>query len=317
MITAIIEQIKKHQTIIIHRHVRPDPDAIGSQGGLREIIQAACPDKRVLITGENDSEFQYLIQMDEVRDEDFEDSLVIVCDTANQPRIEDERFHLGNTLVKIDHHPEVDTYGDLSWVDTDASSTSEMVFELFEVWEKDGAVLTDEGARLLYAGIVGDTGRFRHPNTTEKTFASAGKLIRYNFSRPDLYEAMYEKPIDLVRTEGYVLSNAEMLPSGVAYIKLTKEKLEEFGVTASMTASFVNAFSSIQGVKAWVFFVEEEEVIRVRLRSKGPAVNELASRYDGGGHPMASGASAYSWEETDALLGELDQLCRNYPEKQA
>ncbi|TMW71713.1 DHH family phosphoesterase [Alteribacter natronophilus] len=312
----IIELIHKHETIIIHRHVRPDPDAIGSQGGLREIIKATCPEKRVLVTGVEDSEFDYLTPMDQVSDEDFRDALVIVCDTANQPRIDDDRYGLGRTLVKIDHHPEVDQYGDVSWVDTEASSTSEMIFELYETWAKEGAALTDEGARLLYAGIVGDTGRFRHPNTTDRTFAAAGKLIEFNFSRPDLYDAMYEKSLELIRMEGFVLSNAEMLPSGTAYIRLPKKKLEEFAVTASMTAGFVNAFSSIKGVKAWVFFVEEEDEVRVRLRSKGPAVNDLAARYNGGGHPMASGATCYSWEETEELLRELDALCRNYPEKE-
>ncbi|MBM7096454.1 bifunctional oligoribonuclease/PAP phosphatase NrnA [Bacillus sp. H-16] len=305
----IIEKIKKYHTIIIHRHVRPDPDAVGSQSGLKELIISNFPEKRVLLAGEDDSEFTYLAGMDKIKDDDYKGALVIVCDTANLPRVDDQRYELGEFLIKIDHHPEVDVYGDLSWVDITASSTSEMICELYGVWQEDGAVLSDEASRLLYAGIVGDTGRFRHPNTTKRTFYWAGKLIEGDFSRPELYNAMYEKNIDLVRMEGYVLSQVELKPSGAAFIKLPAEILKEYKVDAGMTASIVNSFSTLKGVKAWVFFVEEEEEIRVRLRSKGPVINDLAARYNGGGHPMASGATVYSWEEAERLLEELDQIC--------
>ncbi|WP_035186526.1 DHH family phosphoesterase [Alteribacter aurantiacus] len=310
----IIEKIKQYETIIIHRHVRPDPDAIGSQAGLKELILENTEGKTVLLAGEDDGEFSFLKKMDHVKDEDYQNALVIVCDTANVPRIDDQRYKDGKTLIKIDHHPEVDAYGDESWVDVEASSTSEMICELFEEWSKEGARLSDEAARLLYAGIVGDTGRFRHPNTTDRTFYWAGKLIEGRFSRTSLYNAMYEKSIDLVRMEGYVLSNVELMPSGAAYIKLPKDLLETYKVDAGMTASIVNSFSTLKGVKAWVFFVEEEDEIRVRLRSKGPVINDLAARYHGGGHPMASGATAYSWDEAERLLKELDEICERYKE---
>ncbi len=305
----IIEQIKKYQTIIIHRHVRPDPDAVGSQAGLKQLILANHPEKKVYITGEDSEEFYYLAKMDDIPDEEYNDALVIICDTANLARVDDERYTQGKQVIKIDHHPEVDPYGDLSWVDIEASSTSEMVCELYDEWDNTGGTWNVEVARLLFAGIVGDTGRFRHPNTTDRTFYWAGRLIETGFSRPELYDAMYEKSLDLVRIEGYVLSQVELLPSGAAFIKLPQKTLAEFKVDAGMTASIVNAFSTMKGVKAWVFFVEEEELIRVRLRSKGPIINDLATRYHGGGHPMASGATVYSWEEADQLLEELDDIC--------
>lgn len=74
----------------------------------------------------------------------------------------------------------------------------------------------------------------------------------------------------------------------------------------------MNILSNIQGIKAWVFFIEEEDQIRVRLRSKGPVINEIAAKYNGGGHPLASGATIYSWEEADKLVNELESACIAY-----
>src|SRR5690625_2545476 len=127
----IIEWIQAYERIIIHRHVRPDPDAYGSQAGLQRMIQLSFPKKEVYIVGEEDPDLHYLARMDEISDDKYNDALVIVCDTANTGRICDQRYKLGKKIVKIDHHPNVDPYGDLLWVDTDASSTSEMIYELF------------------------------------------------------------------------------------------------------------------------------------------------------------------------------------------
>lgn len=312
MQSNIYEKIKEWDSIIILRHVRPDPDAIGSQAALKEIILQHFPEKKVYITGEEDESLQYLANMDLVDDATFENSLIIICDTANRERIDDERYEKGKYIIKIDHHPIVDEYGDMAWVNTNASSTSEMICELFLYFEKEGAQLTDEAARLLFAGIVGDTGRFRFPNTTPRTYYWASKLVEKNFSATALFERMYETTLPLLRLEGYVLSNVELRPSGAAIVNLPLEKLAEFGVSAKEASLIVNTFSTLQGIKAWVFFVEEEDLIRVRLRSKGPAIHKLAEKYKGGGHPMASGAQVETWEESEQFIRELDELCSAY-----
>lgn len=109
---AIIQAIKAYDTIIIHRHVRPDPDAYGSQAGLKEMIRKSFPEKNVYIVGESEPSLEFLAQMDEISDDTYKNALVIVCDTANAARISDQRFDLGNQLIKIDHHPNVDAFGD-------------------------------------------------------------------------------------------------------------------------------------------------------------------------------------------------------------
>jgi len=180
--SQIIDTIKQYDTIIIHRHVRPDPDAYGSQLGLKYLLQHNYPEKRVLAAGEHDFTLDFLDFPDAVEDKDFEGALVIVTDTANTERVDDQRYLKGAKVIKIDHHPNDDAYGDIVLVDIAASSASELIYELFtygrdqEAWQ-----LPTAAARLLYAGIIGDTGRFFLPSTTQKKISKAGEHMKADF----------------------------------------------------------------------------------------------------------------------------------------
>ncbi len=307
----IIDTISNYETIIIHRHVRPDPDAYGSSFGLKEILQASYPNKKIYVVGEHEETLNFLAKPDVLQDAQFEGALIIVTDTANTERIDDQRYQTGAFVIKIDHHPNDDGYGDLLWVNTQASSASEMIYDLYE----EGKVtanwqLTESAARLLFAGIVGDTGRFMFQSTSQKTFDTAGELIKYNFNRTELFNGMYEVDRNLLHLQGHIYQNFMIDENGAAYVKLPLAILEQFKVTASETSLLVGSLGNVKGIKAWIMFIEEEDQIRVRLRSKGPVINELAKQYGGGGHPLASGASVYSWEEADQIITKLIHLCQ-------
>lgn len=308
---SILNKIQQYETIIIHRHVRPDPDALGSQGGLAEIIKQSYPDKTVWVVGEEDQSLTFLNRMDSIANDDYHGALVIICDTANQERISDERYQLGDFIIKIDHHPNEDPYGDMIWVDTTASSVSEMIYEFYKFGsERNGLVLSETSALLLYAGIVGDTGRFLYSNTAPKTLQIAGELLSKGFDPADIYENMYKSKLNLARLNGYVLQTFTYLEEGAGYIFLDQQVLQKYRVTVSEASLLVNTFSNVEGLKAWVFFIEEPDQIRVRFRSKGPVVNTIAAKYSGGGHPMASGATVYTSEETERIIEDLVQACK-------
>lgn len=310
MKNKILETIKQYETIILHRHIRPDPDAYGSQCGLTEILKASFPEKNIYAVGKEEESLQFLRRLDTVHDEAYQGALVIVCDTANEGRICDSRYSLADMIIKIDHHPNEDPYGDIVWVDTNASSTSEMIYEFYLNGKDQGLVLNDAGARLLYAGIVGDTGRFLYPSTTEKTFKYAGELIHYNFSRTELYDKMYELNPNIVKLNGYVLQNFEVHSSGVASMILSKELLAKFDARTPEASLLVSVLGNVKGIIAWVFFIEEDDQIRVRFRSKGPVINGVARKYRGGGHPLAAGASIYSWDEVENVIRDLEAICQ-------
>ncbi|CAM3267118.1 DHH family phosphoesterase [Sporolactobacillus spathodeae] len=309
MLEKIFEEIKASQTIIIHRHVRPDPDAFGSQGGLATLIKDNFPEKKVWLTGEKSESLDFLLTMDTVADEIYQDALVIVCDTANRERIDDQRFTQGRKLIKIDHHPVVDSYGDLEWVDPSSSSTSEMIARFCR--SQPQLKLTPQAARLLFAGIVGDTGRFQYSNVTPETFETAAELVRQPFDRQDFFNHLYRNNVNVLHLNGYVLQNFTLTPEGVGFIKLSLDTIRHFHLQSSDASSLVNCFSSAENLKAWVLFSEEEGLIRARIRSKGPEIHLLAANYHGGGHPMASGATVYNWEEADQLIADLRALVRH------
>lgn len=306
MFQDILAKIKAYDTIIIHRHMRPDPDAIGSQVGLKEIIKHNFPEKRVLATGFDEPTLTWIAQMDQVTDEDFKGALVIVTDTANTPRIDDERYATGDFLIKMDHHPNDDVYGDICYVDTTASSTSEIVTD-FAL--NTGLALSDAAARVLYNGIVGDTGRFLYPATTSKTLMIASKLREYDFDFAAMARKMDSFPYKIAKLQGFIFDNLEVDDNGAARVLLTQADLKHFEVTDAETAAIVGVPGKIDIVEIWAIFVEQTDGhYRVRLRSKSKVINEIAKRHDGGGHPLASGANSYSLEENNQIYQEIKNI---------
>ena len=285
----ILEKIKAYNTIIIHRHMKPDPDALGSQLGLKALLEHHFPEKTIKVVGFNEPTLTWLAKMDQVEDTDYQGALAIICDTANTARIDDKRYLNAETIIKIDHHPNDEVYGDLVWVDTNSSSASEMI-ALFA--EATNLELSDYAAKMLCAGIIGDTGRFLYPSTSARTLRTMSFKI--------------------AKLQGYVYDHLEVDENGAARVILTQEILRKYDVTDAETAAIVGAPGRIDTVSLWGIFVEQADGhYRVRLRSKFVPINEVAKEHDGGGHPLASGANSYSLEENELIYQKLKNLLKN------
>ena len=232
----ILTKIKEYDTILIHRHKNPDPDALGSQCGLRAILRANFPEKKIYAVGYDEPTLTYLAEMDQVELESGTRYLSIVCDTANTPRIDDDRWMQADYVIKIDHHPNDDAYGDLRLVEPDRSSASEIITD-FAL--NHGLALNEEAARLLYGGIVGDTGRFLYPATSAQTLYLASKLAEFDFDRPALGREMTSFDMKVARLQGYVYENLEISENGAGRVLLSKEVLEKFNLRDAETSSIV------------------------------------------------------------------------------
>ena len=305
----ILEEIKEYDTIIIHRHMKPDPDALGSQVGLKALLEHHFPEKTIKAVGFNEPTLSWLAEMDQVDDTDYQDALAIICDTANTARIDDKRYTQADTIIKIDHHPNDEVYGDLVWVDTNSSSASEMI-ALFA--EATNLVLSDYAAKMLCAGIIGDTGRFLYPSTSARTLRVASQLREHNFDYAELTRKMETMSFKIAKLQGYVYDHLEVDENGAARVILTQEILKKYEVTDAETAAIVGAPGRIDTVSLWGIFVEQADGhYRVRLRSKFVPINEVAKEHDGGGHPLASGANSYSLEENELMYQKLKNLLKN------
>ena len=296
-----------YDTIIIHRHVNPDPDALGSQGGLYEILTAAFPEKRILKAGSVPDNLQFLLTMDAVEENDYkQNTLVVVTDTGNKARVDGvHEWMEAATWLKIDHHPNEEHYADFEYVNTSASSTSEIIYDLYQSHTQ--WMLNDAAARLLYAGIVGDTGRFLFSNTSSHTLAAASDFLNYDFDFTALNRHFIEVEENVARLSGYIQEHFVINEAGVASIVITQDLLKEYHVKNEDTASMVGLLGQVTSVKAWGFFIEKEDGsgYRCRLRSKTIPIVDVARRHDGGGHPFASGANARDLEEVNEVIAEL------------
>ena len=305
----ILEKIKEYDTIIIHRHMKPDPDALGSQVGLKALLEHHFPEKTIKVVGFNEPTLTWLAKMDQVEDTDYQGALTIICDTANTARIDDKRYLNAETIIKIDHHPNDEEYGDLVWVDTTSSSASEMV-AIFA--EETNLKFSDKAAYLLSAGIIGDTGRFLYPSTSARTLRIASQLREYDFDYAKLTRHMDTISYKIARLQGYIYDHLEVDENGAARVILTQEILKKYDVTDAETAAIVGAPGRIDTVSLWGIFVEQADGhYRVRLRSKFVPINGVAKEHDGGGHPLASGANSYSLEENELIYQKLKNLLKN------
>lgn len=305
----ILEQIKRYDTIIIHRHQRPDPDAFGSQLGLKALLQASFPEKKIYAVGKAVPGLSWISEaetfMDAVPNGAYHKALVIVTDTANAPRVDDQRWPEGQAVIKIDHHPNDDPFGDWQWVQEGQSATSTMIYEFYEALRPQ-LTMTAEVARLLYIGIIGDTGRFMYSNDSE-TFRVVSELFKYDFDYAKIHYNMTTISENAAKLSGYILQNVTILPSGFAYVILTRELIKQFNLGEAGTSFAVSLPSKIDTVKAWAIFEEQDEGnYRVRLRSRSIVINKIANRFEGGGHPMASGAWAQSREDIERLIQAVE-----------
>lgn len=312
LIKKIYNEIKKNNKIVIARHVGADPDALGSSLGLKEIILNTFPNKKVYTVGYPASKFKYMGTLDKFTEDMYQDALLIVTDTPDKGRVDDVDPSKFKKSIKIDHHPFIEKYCDIEWIDDTASSASQLIMELtFSTRLK----MNKKAAELLYLGLVADTNRFLFSYTTPKTFNLVSKLIKetdLDFSK--LYDLLYMRPFKEVKFRGYIADNLKVTKNGFAYLLINEKTLQKYNVDAATAGNMVNDFNYIDGVYAWgIFSVDKQNNnIRGSIRSRGPIVNETASKYNGGGHKFASGVRLKDEKEVKLLVEDLDNICLEY-----
>jgi len=310
----IYKQIKKSQKIVIARHVGPDPDALGSSLGLKEVILNTFPEKEVYVIGNPAKKFEFIGKMDKFN-EDMYDALLIVTDTPDKKRVDGVDASKFKHSIKIDHHPFIEKFCEIEWIDESASSASQMIAELvFNTSLK----LNDEAASKLYAGIIADTNRFMFEYSSFKTFYLTSELLRQsNIKITEIYDNLYMRPMKEIKFYGHLIECMQITENGVGYVKVNDETLKKYGVDAGTPGNMVNNFNHIEEVLIWVTFSEDKELKsnRVSIRSRGPIINEIAALFGGGGHIYASGVRLKTDEEMNELIEALDKCAKEYKEK--
>ena len=308
----IFKVIKKYDTIVIARHIGADPDALGSQFALKEIILKTFPNKKVYAVGNPASRFKFFGNNEKIDNIDTTKGLLIVLDTPDIKRIDGVSLNNFEYVIKMDHHPIIDKYANIELIDEDSCSTSQLILEFIF---NNKIEINKEIGEKLYLGIVGDTDRFLHDYTSSKTFSLVTRLLEEtNIDFTSLYKVLYQRPMSESRFEGYIYQNLILTENGVAYIKITDRKLKEFGVDSAAAGNMINDLKFVNEIIVWVFLTEDikSNLIRANIRSVGPYINDVATKFGGGGHKYASGVKLKTWDDSDKLINELDELVKNY-----
>ena len=313
---AILNKIKAYDRIMIFRHIRNDGDCVGSTKGFKAILQASFPEKQILLIDDDHSEYLAFLGPEDadVADELYADALAIVIDTATAKRISNQKFALCKEIIKIDHHIPVENYGVLNWVEEERSSACEMIVDFYATFQNE-LVLTKDAAYYLYTGMVTDSGRFRYQGVNGETMRCAGILLDQGIDTEVLFANLYLEEFSFLKFKAYVYEHMNITENGVAYIHVTAEMKERFGLSDEDASNSVSMLDKIRGCLCWLAFIDsslEPGTIRVRLRSRFMTVNEIAEQHHGGGHACASGATVYSLEEMQQLIAEADAASKLY-----
>lgn len=313
----IFETVKKYDKIILARHIGPDPDALGSVNGFKEIIKETFPNKEVYSVGAIATKFKFMGDVDKVKEDIFKDSLLIVCDTPNLPRIDGiEDINVFKEVIKIDHHPEIDDFGNIKWIDDTKSSVCQMIMELVY---NTKFKMTKSAAEKLFRGLVSDTGRFMYSYTSPDTMRIVSKLIddtKIDFT--SLYADLYRRPLADIRLLGYMYKNIKVTENGLGYLKLTDKILKEYNADAGAGGNLISSFNDVEDLCVWVIFTEDvkQGLIRVSVRSNGPIINKVLENHNGGGHMYSSGARIKDKKEIKQIIEELDAVAKEYKKQQ-
>lgn len=311
------KKIKEYDRIVVYRHVKPDFDAFGSQMGLVYWIKANFPKKEVHFVGEGSEKWcPSLYPTPEKLEESWFAQgpfLAIITDCANTERVSDNTMGRSTFKIKIDHHPEVDRYGDLNIVYPDIIAASEIV-ALFELSRSNHYTIPKESAEALFSGIVGDSGRFLYDPTDAATFRIVGDLVDLGIDMNGVYNKMYKKTKKDFENLKFVLNNTKFTEHGVGYYILTDADLNNLGITPIDGKMFVNEFRDLDGlfITASITENKEDNTFRVSIRSKFVAIDKIATQFRGGGHANASGATLKSLDEVPALIAALDKAVIDY-----
>jgi len=318
----ILRVINEKDNFVLLTHVHPDGDALGSLLGLADILDSIG--KRVLAYLDEPVSHMYdflpgcsrisnsLHDLRHFLDEAGPDIAAIALDCGEADRLGETKNELLKIrpFIGIDHHISHRKYGDLRWVESNRSSTGEMIYEIAEAL---GHTPSYNAAFALYVAIVTDTGSFKYECTRARTLEVAGQLIKRGVQPEKVSSYLYDNfSPQRFKLMEMVLGTLQLHDKDtIAMIHVTREMFEKSGSVVQDVEGFVDYPRSLQSVRVAAFLKEsKDDVISVSLRAKGDCdVAAIAKHFGGGGHRNAAGCRFES-SSIERVRKDLLKYCR-------
>ena len=325
------ELISTPKNIVITTHFKPDADALGSSLGLSGYLKKKGHTVTVITPSDYPKFIAWMSGNEEVINyEDYKNrgknnrlianaDIIFCLDFSVLARIEamaDVVRQSKAVKVMIDHHTFPEDFAEFTYHDTNAAATAQLIFQLV-VLLGDKALLDIPICECLYAGIMTDTGSFRHPSTTPAVHRIAADIMELGVNTNLIHRRIYDSStMERMKFLGYVISEKlVVLPEyRVAYFTVTEEELKKYNSQTGDTKGIVNYGLQIEGIVMSIIIVDRPEAVKMSFRSVEEfAVNQLASKYfNGGGHKNASGGKTTGI----GLQATIERLLSILPEYQ-
>ncbi|HZZ81501.1 MAG TPA: bifunctional oligoribonuclease/PAP phosphatase NrnA [Gemmataceae bacterium] len=302
--SPFVDLVHKHRHFLLTTHVRPDPDGLGSQLGLADVLERMGKTVQMVIASDWPPRYNFLDPQRRITRfvppglANQQTECIVVLDTGTWNQLGNfGEFMKSSTVDKvvIDHHMSQDDLGALRLLDTSSEATGRLVYEATQAL---GQTLTPKAASALFSALATDTGWFRHKNTTAATFALAEKLTLAGADPNYLYDAIYEQNTAArINLLGLVLQRLQVIDNGqIAYSEVYKDDYAKTGAIPADTEDAVGYTRSIMGIEVGLLFLEQPAGgIKVSFRSRGKVdVAKVAESFGGGGHKLASGATLHA-----------------------
>ena len=305
---TLLDAIVQSDIITIFRHEHPDCDALGSQWGLYTWIRENFPEKEVYASGFETTNQCVFPQSHTIADEVIENSTAIILDTANIARIDDDRATKAKRIVKVDHHPNREPFGDPCIVIDKAAATCEILTDFFQAYS-ESYTLSLTAAKYLYRGLLTDTLCYRTNNTTAHTLEAGAYLISKGIDVASVNRELFDVPYPIFNFQNYLRSKVRF-HRGLAYVIFRKEELRNLEITGSEARNYIDELGHVREFEIWAIFTESEENpghYNGSLRSKHVVINEIAQQFNGGGHPNACGVKNLTDTDLTAIINRLSR----------
>ena len=309
-VNLMLAKIKQYKKIVVFRHESPDFDALGSQYGMIEWLKHNFKNKQIIETGITNSQIGKNLFPKSSSVKITSPFLAIVLDTANSGRISGEAYKQADYIIKIDHHPSNDNYGDLNIVHTEASSVGELLYHIFTSKALRKYSMDKLAAKYLMIGLIGDTGRLIYPSTTLDTINAFNELAKTGINLQDIYRRMYEKSIEEIPVIKRIYNNLKITKEGLGYFYFLTKDQRDLKIHPDEVTKYLPYLANFKEIKIFASITEDKkkDMFRVSVRSNDIVINKVAQNFGGGGHIHAAGVKLKTLAETKKLIKALNQL---------
>ena len=292
-LSEIVDTLRNGERFVLSSHARPDGDSIGSQLALAHSLSSLGKVARIV---NHDPPPTYLDTLPGVSNIEvsptvvgaYDAAIVLECASLNRTNVLGlEKYR----VINIDHHTGNSMYGSLNWFDPSAAACAEMIYDVIV---ELGTRMTPEIGIPLYAGILTDTGSFRHANITNRTFNICRDIASTGIKVADIASDIFQRSsVGKIKLTGTLLDHMKLESGGqIALLHLDEHVLATTGCPADDMEGIINIPLSARNIVTVILFKTGADSTRVSLRSKGIVnVQTVAAKFGGGGHPNASGFS--------------------------